>query len=1116
MKKNVTYLIRTALSKKLSLLICLLGFSVFAFSQQKVTGSVVDPAGDPIIGASVQLKGTAKGTMTDINGAFTINVPAESELEISCIGYKTQSVSVAGKANIRIALVEDDKALDEVVVIGYQSVKRRDLTGSVASVSGKSVTRVPVANVTQALQGKLPGVNITSQDGRPDASISIRVRGGGSISQSNEPLVLIDGVSGSLNDIPADMVESIDVLKDASSTAIYGARGANGVILVTTKGAKEGKTTVTYNGYAKFNTPTKYMEALSPYDYLAYTWASGDAVSGDAYTVPFEKLFGIGRHLGTNTGGIESYRNLATTDVQKDVYNSSFSHNHDLSITGGTERTKVLFTVNYMDEQGMKVNSYYRRANTSLKVNQKLADNLDVNLDTRYVNVDDMGNEGTTNGSGSILSAAYRFRPIATANILGDLNAFQEGNIENYGKNSMWDTYSPQNRLADYEPQDLRQALRAIASLNWGIVKGLTYHTDLSLDQAWSQNKTWSGAVYNNFLNDATGEKLYAGNVSYKKADSWGMRWSNTLNFETTIGEVHHLNTLIGQEITNSGGSSMQIQASYFPVNFTKDNAFAMINQYDATKGAGTFNSSISTPSRLLSYFGRVNYNLLDRYLLTLTFRADMSSKFAPDQRLGLFPAAALAWRVSDEEFLRGTKNWLDNLKVRASYGEVGNDGISSDLWSQTWTSESDTRQQYVIDNVYQTAYKLSSAQMANKDLKWETTITRNIGVDFGFFNSRLTGSVDAYWNTTKDLLMVTTIPGITGFTSTYANIGQTSNKGLEIALQGVIFKNRDWNISASMNFNLNKGNVDQLADNVSGLYSSLWASSATFPKSDYVLKEGQPVGLVRGLVSDGFYSTADFDYNSTTGMYTLKSGIPDMTAEVFPNYHGIKAGERPAGQLAYPGMAKFKDADGNGKIDNGDVDVIGNMTPVHTGGFEINAAYKNFDLGLLFNWSYGNEIYNANKLASLYGYKESGVYENKLSIVKDCYKIYTVENGQLVRLSTPEQLNAANANATLPLAYNENGIVTTLGIEDGSFLRLNTLTLGYTLPKSLTVKARLSNVRIYGSIYNLLTLTGYSGLDPEVNTNTAQNNQIYPTVGMDWGAYPRARSFVVGASLTF
>lgn len=240
MKKNVTYLIRTALSKKLSLLICLLGFSVFAFSQQKVTGSVVDPAGDPIIGASVQLKGTAKGTMTDINGAFTISVPAESDLEISCIGYKTQSVSVAGKANIRIALAEDDKALDEVVVIGYQSVKRRDLTGSVSSISGKSVTRVPVANVTQALQGKLPGVNITSQDGRPDASISIRVRGGGSISQSNEPLVLIDGVSGSLNDIPADMVESIDVLKDASSTAIYGARGANGVILVTTKGAKEG------------------------------------------------------------------------------------------------------------------------------------------------------------------------------------------------------------------------------------------------------------------------------------------------------------------------------------------------------------------------------------------------------------------------------------------------------------------------------------------------------------------------------------------------------------------------------------------------------------------------------------------------------------------------------------------------------------------------------------------------------------------------------------------------------------------------------------------------------------------------------------------------------------
>ena len=1076
--------------------------SVGAFAQQKISGSVKDALG-PVIGASVLVQGTGNGTVTDLDGNYTLSVPAGSTIVVSCIGYADQSAQVtADKSVYNFVIAEDTEYLDDVVVIGYQTVRRRDLTGSVASVTGKELASVPVANIGQAIQGKLAGVNITSQDGRPDATVSIRVRGGSSISQSNEPLVLIDGVSGSMSDVPADQVESIDVLKDASSTAIYGARGANGVILITTKGAKEGKVRVSYSGYAKYNTPTAYLESLDPYDYLAYTWGSAVA-NGGSYDTPFVSAFGL------ENGGIEKYRNTAKYDMQKEVYGPSFSHNHDLSVSGGTDKTKVIFNVGYVDDDGMKLNSYFKRANVSAKINQKIGQKLSLSLDLRYVNIDKMGSEGTTNGSGSILSYAYRFRPIATSDILGNVDDLYTGNIENYAKNSMWDSYSPLARISDYEPQTLRQFLLGTAGLSWNILPCLTYHTDFTMYQSWSQGKTWSGAVYNDYMQNGVAQ--YAGNATLSKTDNNGLRWTNTLNFDKSFAKIHHVNVLVGQEVTNSAGTSMSMTGTKFAANFSKENAFAMMNQAESY----SISSGINTPSRLLSFFGRVNYSLLDRYLFTVTMRADASSKFAPSHRWGYFPAAAFAWKVSDEPWMKGV-NWLSNLKVRLSYGEVGNDGISSDLWSQTWTAETDSRYLYTIGNEDQAAYKYSSTSLANSDLKWETTVTRDLGIDFGVLKGRLTGTLDLYWNTTRDLLMKTTIPGITGFTSTYANIGQTSNKGVELSLNAVIVENRDFSLTAGGNINFNRNNIDKLADNVTGGYGTYWASSATRPVYDYILQEGSPVGTVRGFICEGYYTVDDFNYDSSTGCYTLKTGIADVSSDVMPNFHGINGNERPSGQIAYPGMAKFRDLNSDGRIDDSDATVIGDMNPVHTGGFHLNLVYKGFDLGAYFNWSCGNQIYNANLLGSLYGYKESGVYENKLSVVKDCWKMYDVVGGQLVRYSTPDELRAANANAKYPLAYNENGICSTLGIEDGSFLRLNNLTIGYTLPQKIVEKVGISNLRIYGSIYNLFTLTSYSGLDPEVSTNTSQGGAIYPTIGLDWGAYPRARSFVAGLNVSF
>lgn len=1082
-----------------------------AQAAKKVTGTVLDEQGQPMIGVTVRLRDGKAGATTDLDGKFSIEVPQNSVLVFSYIGYQEYTLTVGDRNDYVINMESENAALDEVVVIGYQTIKRKDLTGSVASVRGEDVATMPVANVAQALQGKLPGVNVTTQDGRPDATVSIRVRGGGSISQSNDPLILVDGITvKSLDDIPSDQVESIDVLKDASSTAIYGARGANGVILVTTKGAKEGKVSVSYNGYVKFNTPTKYLDTLDPYDYLSFVWGNAAAL-GDAYRVSFEKLYGLGDNAGSNTGGIESYRNVSNQDIQKDVYNSSVSHNHDLTITGGNDKTRMLFSANYMDEEGMKINSYARRASFNFKINQKITKNLDVSFDARYSDRRTMGDEKTTNGSGSILSSSYRFRPIATSDILGDLDAMREGNMEMYGRQSTWDRYSPAARIGDYEPLYIRQRLRGTASLNWRIIDGLTYHTDLSYNRTWEEDKIWGGAIYNNYMNDATGEKLYAGSVEWAKRGSWGLRWTNTMSYDFNfLPEEHRLNLLLGHEVTDSGGDEIEIDANHFPANFTKDNAFAMINQYDKTAGTSNFFSGVDMPERILSFFGRVNYTLLDRYLFTFTFRADGSSKFSPEHRWGYFPAAAIGWRISEEPFMESTRDWLDNLKLRFSYGSVGNDGIDANLWSQMWTSETDMRWQYALNNQYSSSYDYSATEMANRDLKWETTITRNIGVDFSFFNSRLWGSVDLYWNTTKDLLMLTSIPGITGFTATYDNIGQTSNKGIEISLSGEIYKDKDWNITAGMNINFNKGNVDELADNVTGLYSSSWCGSSSFPGNDYILKEGSPVGIVRGYIYDGFYTTDDFNY--VNGQYVLKEGVADLGSFINP-VHGV---DRPEGQNAYPGLPKYRDMNDDKVIDELDVCEIGDMNPVHTGGFNINATWKNFDLGLYFNWSYGNDVYNVNKIASMYCAKESGAYENKLAFMKDAYKIYDIVDGQLVHLTTPEQLNAANVNAKYPLPYSENGVTSTLAIEDGSYLRLNTLTLGYSLPQNLLRKVGISKLRIYGTVYNVFTITGYSGLDPEVSANTSNNNATYPTVGLDWGTYPRARSFVVGLNLTF
>lgn len=1081
---------------------------------ETIKGVVKDTkTGMPLPGVTVLIKNTTKGTSTDLDGNYTIKTDSKGILQFSYIGYKTIESTINGKTTINISLDEEGNQLDEIVVVGYGTSKRRDLTGSVASVSSEEITRAPVANAAQALQGKLPGVNVVAQDGRPGANISIRVRGGGSISQSNEPLYIVDGFPvSSISNIPGSQILSIDVLKDASSTAIYGARGANGVIMVTTKSGKSGKTKVTYDGYTQFNTPTGYLPVMKGYDYLLYNWGYAQAI-GDGYANAWEKLWLIGNEFnGSNAAGIENYKNVASEDFSKKVYKSSFSHNHDFNISSGNEKTKYIFSVNHIDQEGMKLNSGYKRSNAAFKLDQKIGDKITFSLNTRYSQEETTGNEGTTSGGGSLLTSAYWFRPIAATDVLGEPDVTVNTQLGDY-ENILNDRFNPINRINDYTDTDLSRSVVANTSFSWEIIKGLTAKTDLGLNAGWGRRKIWQGAIFQAYI-DKEGKKTFGGDASINATQGWNYRWANTINYEVQgLGDKHKLTVLGGMEVADSGSESTYVFGRRYPASFDADRAFSNMDSYDrADAKYGGFSSNTGTANRLNSYFGRANYSLLDKYLFTATFRADGSSRFAPTNRWGYFPAGAVAWRMSDENFLKDV-NWLSNLKMRVSYGAVGSDGINAGLWKMNWQSSGLTG--YSLNEVQQLGY-VPASTLNNANLKWETTITRNIGLDFSLFNNKIKGTIDIYKNTVKDLLLLRPIPEISGFSSMYDNIGATSNKGIELSLGGDIIKSNDFNLYGSFNINANRGNIDKLGDGINPAYSSAWGGINNTPSSgDYVFKVGQPVGLIRGWQYDGWYTTNDFNYDATgAGTYTLKPGVADIASGYIGTVYGTN-NHKPGSQTAYPGVPKFKDLNGDGIINDDDLGVIGNTNPKHTGGFNLSGNYKRFDFALDFNWSYGNDIYNANHLNAYQGNKESGLYRNRLQELAGAYKIYDLVNGQITPVVAPAELDALNANASTFLPYAERTMTSTYAIEDGSFLRLNTFTLGYSIPESVLSKIGITRFRVYGSIYNVFTLTGYNGLDPEVNPDASRNGD-YPTPGLDYGSYPRARSFTVGVNVEF
>lgn len=1066
------------LSRKLSLLFFVSMLCLTALAQVKgVHGIVKDATGEPLIGVNVLVKGTTNGSITGIDGDYTLtNVKASDVLVISYIGYLTQEVKVGNQTAINVTLKEDTKTLEEVVVIGYGSVKKKDLTGSVATVSSETLTAVPVASATEALQGKMAGVQITTTEGSPDAEMKIRVRGGGSITGDNTPLFIVDGFPvESISDIPASDIEDMTVLKDASSTAIYGSRGANGVILVTTKSGKEGKVKVSYNAYYSVKKIAKTLDVLNGSDYVKWQYELALLKNNGKPNTDFTNFFG-------NAQDLDMYDNVATNDWQDLTFGrTGHTFNHNININGGSDKVKYAFGYAYMDDKAIMEGSNFKRNNISFKVNTKPAKNINLDFSLRYADTRINGggaNDATSSyDSDKRLKYAVIYTPIPLENMNPDAGSDDDlGNL-----------YNPLTAISDNDRSQKRQTLNMSAAFQWEIIKKLKFKTEVGYDDYRNKDKRFWGLTTYYIKNVPEGSNQNHPAIQLATTSRNRMRSTNTLNYDFSgiiKNKDHNLNVLVGHEWVITKQDVLTNVIHGFPTTITSHEAWRLTGL-----GATNFttNDYYSPDDKLLSYFGRVNYDFQGKYLLSATFRADGSSKFAEGNQWGYFPSAAIAWRISSENFMEKTHEWLDDLKLRFSYGTAGNNNIPSGQLVQEYQSNNTS-----WINGYST-YWAPSKVMANSDLKWETTITRNLGLDFTILGGKINGSIEGYINTTKDLLIQFPVSG-TGYDTQYRNMGKTQNSGVEFTINYDIINKKNYGLSLSANIGYNKNEIKSLGVMDDFGTASGWASTEI--GMDYWTAVGGSVGQMRGYRYDGRYEVSDFSgYDAATNTWILKEGVADASSVVSSKLR--------------PGSMKLKDLDGDGKVTTSDVEIIGDANPKFTGGFSLNARAYGFDLAANFNYSIGNDIYNANKIE----FSTTGKYQyrNLLASMGDG-KRWTNLNADGTLCNDPETLAALNANTTEFSPYTDRMVFSDWAVEDGSFLRLSTLTLGYTLPKALTKKVQIESLRFYATCYNVFCLTNYSGYDPEVSTMRKTNL----TPGVDYSAYPKSRQFVIGFNLNF
>lgn len=1054
---------------------CLLFWLGALAQNRQITGQIKDSNTDEALpGVSVLVKGTKTGVTTNVDGKFSINVPNNGALIISFVGYSTQNITVGDRSVINVALDPTNTMLDEVVYIGYAPVNRRDLTGSVSSVGAKQLKDIPLTNAAEALTGKLAGVRVTTSEGSPGADIQIRIRGGGSITQDNSPIYVVDGiqVENALSFISPQDIESIDVLKDASTTAIYGARGANGVVIITTKSGKNGKTTVSYNGSMGFRQIFKTLDVMSPYDFVRWQYerSRGDAAAEKSFSDQY----------GT-WDNINQYKTATPISWQNEVFGrKAVYQNHNLMINGGDAKTSFNLSLTANKEDGILLESGFDRYLASFRIDHKASDKLKVGFNVRYSNqtITGAGTSGSGTKSTNRLRHSVQYRPLLVG-VNPEIDDFDNDLYINAGNlvNPILITQ------AEYRSADTK-TVNLSGYFSYNILKNLVFKSTFGIDNNDGQvNQFWS-KITGTARNYAS---LPVANIFTQ--NSVTLNNSNTLQYSKKFGKKHDFSVLVGQEIYDYNSKSTTIETRYFPADIEADQALANMGLGSPPTGAVQARPvSNELPSnRLFSLFGRATYSYDDKYLATLSLRSDRSSKFKYENGALVFPSGTLAWRFTKEDFMKDVK-WLSEGKFRFGYGVAGNNRIGDLLYKQLYGVTGE----YALNHSVLPGY--APIALANEDLKWESNVSQNLGLDLSFLNNRIQLSVDAYKNSGQDLLLAVAIPPVSGYSSQIKNLGSTTNKGLEMQLSANIFQQKDFSWNTSLNLSTNKNTVTSLGTITQQTRNSGWQGSDG--TDDYLVKVGEPVGLMYGFVTDGFYSIDDFNYNpastTPTGFYTLKPGI------AFNSVYGTPQ----------PGMLKWKDLDGDGLVTaDKDRTVIGNANPTFMGGWNNQFTYKNFDMSCFVNFVVGNDIYNANKIEMTDGAFTS---LNMLNIMKNRF---TNINDAGAVVTDPTELKALNANAQIwsPVRVQRYWLHS-WAVEDGSFLRINNLTLGYSLPNAILKKAKIAKLRIYGTVNNLATLTNYTGYDPEVNTRRSDPL----TQGVDFAGYPRAKTWVFGVNLTF
>ena len=980
-----------------------------------VRGTVSGDDGSGIPGVSVTVQGSQRGTITKVDGSYSVTAPPTATLVFSFVGYVKQEIPVNNRRTIDVTLATDTKALEEVVVVGYGTQRKVETTGSIASVKADELTQLPVTNVAQGLQARVSGVQISQNSGAPGGNISVRIRGTNSINGSSEPLYVIDGIQisngGGINDVsplstinPND-IESVEVLKDASASAIYGARAANGVVLITTKRGKAGVTRVMIESYYGVQKVNKTLDVLNAAEFAQL---ENETFKNNDYPDPASLGEGV--------------------NWQKLIFREAPIQSHQLSINGGSEKTQLALSANFFDQDGIIISSNFKRYSYRLNVNHKISDRFKIGtsiLGSYSVN-GGVQTGSTTVGDAGVVTNSIVGAAVGAPPVLQPYRA--DGSLFPFGeqdKGQFREVTNPLGIAAQLNQTALKRTLVNLFG-DFTLAEGLTYRASFNAD---IQNKLRDTYSPLSIINPADVNDN-SGSGSKANEDFLNLLHESVLTYSRTFAGSHSLKFtgLFATQVENFNSNSINVTG--FPNDATQNEAVQLALNRTV--------SSNRTKQRLDSYMGRLNYGFKDRYFLDITARVDGSSKFGANNKYGFFPAASAAWRIVEEPFMQNV-SWLSDMKLRASYGVTGNAGGINPY--QSLATVAATGNNYNLNNAYQIG--INPTGIANPNLRWERSTQADIGLDVSLLRNRLSLIVDVYDKKTKDLLYVKTLPLSSGYGSITGNFASLENKGLEIAVNANILEGPvRWNVSANLTANRNK------VLNLDG-----GTTNERFITSYSLLKVGEPLGLFKTYVFDGINQTGD---------------------AIVPGYDGRIGGH------------KVKDLNGDGVINSDDQTITGNPNPKFIFGFSTNLTYKGFDLSAFLSGSQGNDIYNVSRVS----FETPLGHRNQLAGVADRWSPTNPSNEYV----------SAFQGGRLPISNRY--------VEDGSYVRLKNITLGYTLPK---IKY-LNKVRIYVSGNNLLTITKYSGFDPEVNTYAGSNTVI----GVDNLVYPQAKSLLGGIQLTF